>query len=138
MSVEPDAAPADIAVVQKGLRAFSVRPAIVAVAALLAGCSDDRPIDPTPAGSFSFAIFGDGPYELGEGPKFRRVIADVNRSDVQWLIHVGDIFWFPCSDEAYEERRRDLDRIVHAVIYTPGDNEWTDCHGKKQGRHDPL
>lgn len=115
-----------------------MRRALVVVAALLAGCSADRPIERTPAGSFSFAVFGDGPYEFGEGPKFRRVVDEVNRSDVEWMIHVGDIFWFPCSDDAFAERKRALDSMAHAVIYTPGDNEWTDCHGKKQGRYDPL
>ena len=111
---------------------------VLVVAASLAACGVDRPIERTPADSFSFGVFGDGPYEFGEGPKFARVLSEVSRSDVQWLIHVGDLFWYPCSDAHYTERRAQLDAVAHPVIYTPGDNEWMDCYGKREGRYEPL
>lgn len=115
-----------------------MRRALVGAAALLAACGDGPPIDATPASGFSFGVFGDGPYELGEGRKFARVLGEVNESDVQWLIHVGDLFWYPCSDEHYRMRRDALDAVRHAVVYTPGDNEWTDCYGRREGRYRPL
>ncbi len=27
---------------------------------------------------------------------------------------------------------------VDALVYTPGDNEWTDCHRSNNGKYDPL
>ena len=66
------------------------------------------------------------------------MIRDVNRTDVAWLLHVGDIFWYPCSDANYERSLKAMNSIQHAVVYTPGDNEWTDCHDKIAGRYAPL
>jgi len=112
------------------------RTALLAVA-LAATCSPPPPV-PLPPDSFAFAVFGDGPYRPWENGRFREVIRDVNRSDIAWFLHVGDLFWYPCSDEHLEERLGQLQSILHPVVYTPGDNEWTDCHGRSQGGHRPL
>lgn len=103
----------------------------------VAGCSQPAPHQ-VPAGSFAFAVFGDGPYTPQEQRRFSRVLEEVSRADVQWLLHVGDILWYPCSDAAFTNRLRDMNSIDHAVIYTPGDNEWTDCHQQRPGGYDPL
>lgn len=96
------------------------------------------PSSPLPAGSFSFGVFGDGPYHRSEEARFRRVVEDVNRSDIQWLLHVGDILWYPCADSAYSSRLAGINSVNRAVIYTPGDNEWTDCYTRQEGAYAPL
>jgi hypothetical protein len=83
-------------------------------------------------------VFGDGPYFAWEQGPYRRLLRDVERSEVQWLLHVGDILWAPCSDDLFRERRAQLDAMELAVVYTPGDNEWTDCHERRPGGYDPL
>ena len=93
---------------------------------------------PLPPGCFAFGVFGDGPYRAWEEGRFRRVIQDVDRSDIAWLLHVGDIFWYPCSDEHYDKLHATLNAIQHPVIYTPGDNEWADCHEGIEGDYPPL
>lgn len=110
------------------------------VAAALAGCSapDPAPPEPLPPNSFAFGVFGDAPYQAWEQGRYRRLLADVGRADIAWLIHVGDLFWYPCSDEAYRLRLDEMNAIPRAVFYTPGDNEWTDCHHAVPGRRDPL
>jgi hypothetical protein len=53
---------------------------------------------------------------------------------------VGDIkrSSAPCSDEAFETIR-DLFRDQSLpVLYTPGDNEWTDCHREAAGGFNPT
>jgi hypothetical protein len=70
--------------------------------------------------------------------RFKRVVSDVNESNLQWLLHVGDILWFPCSNQALEDRRDRLNSFRTAVVYTPGDNEWTDCHERIAGAFEPL
>ena len=105
----------------------------------LAGChrSALAPSPPLPPHCFSFAVFGDGPYPSWENARWKRVIEDVNASDASFFIHVGDIFWFPCSDDHYRERLADFNSIRCPVIYTPGDNEWSDCGHVISGSFEP-
>jgi hypothetical protein len=103
-----------------------MRRVIILVAAAMA-CAPAEP-RPLPPNTFAFAVFGDGPYRGTEQKRFERVIEDVNRSDVQWLLHVGDIQSGRCTDEKLSGYLRQLNTLRHPVIYTPGDNEWTDCH----------
>jgi hypothetical protein len=91
-----------------------------------AGC-DPPPPEALPADSFAFGVFGDGPYEPWENGRYRRMLADAGDADIAWLIHVGDLLGEPCPDEVYAQRARELAEPGYAVIYTPGDNEWTDC-----------
>ncbi|MGH9330519.1 MAG: hypothetical protein ACRD09_08755 [Vicinamibacterales bacterium] len=82
---------------------------------------------PNPPGAFSFAVLGDAPYYAWEDLQYRLVLQALDAHDLRWVLHIGDIFWRPCTDARY---RRSLDwfnGLRHPVIYTPGDNEWTDC-----------
>lgn len=110
---------------------------LISLAIVLAGCGPPA-AEPLPAGQIAFGVFGDGPYYSWEQGRFRRVLADMNRADLDWVYHVGDILWHPCSDAAFEHRLRQLDSVGHPVVYTPGDNEWADCHEEKPGGYDPL
>lgn len=104
---------------------------------LMAACTPPA-ADPPPDGAFAFGVYGDGPYYFWEDARHRRLLADAEASDIDWLIHVGDILWVPCSDDAFRQRRALLDSVELAVVYTPGDNEWTDCRGEIAGGYDPL
>jgi hypothetical protein len=110
---------------------------VAAAAAFAAACDPAEPA-PLPPNSFAFGVFGDGPYRSWESARFRRVIADANRADLRWFVHVGDLLWFPCSDAALSGRLARLNAIRHPVVYTPGDNEWADCHASIAGRFRPL
>lgn len=110
---------------------------LVAAAVVLASCAPQPPDPrPLPPNGFAFAVFGDGPYDFRERGRFGRLIDDVNRTDVEWFLHVGDIMWAQCSDAELASRLESLKKIRHPVIYTPGDNEWTDCH--QRGGFAPL
>jgi hypothetical protein len=111
---------------------------LVALLAMASGCSAPQEPAPLPAGCIAFGVFGDGPYRAWEEGRFRRVLRDVNRADLAWFIHVGDIFWYPCSDEHYAAELARMNSIQHPVIYTPGDNEWADCHEGIAGDYVPL
>ncbi len=103
---------------------------------VLAGCRTQP--QPDPPGSFAFAVFGDAPYAESETSLVERMIDEVNSDDLAFFVHVGDILEYPCSDSLLNERYRALQRIRVPVIYTPGDNEWTDCWRRKSGGHAPL
>src|SRR5687768_9234496 len=99
--------------------------AALGLAALLAGCWTPAP---APGGaSFSFAVFGDGPYHPIENGRARRVFAALRARPAAFVIHIGDIMWQRCTDDAYRARRALIETIGHPVVYTPGDNEWSDC-----------
>lgn len=109
----------------------------VAIAGIGVACSLPDPA-PLPPGSFAFGVFGDGPYRAWEMGRFRRVIEDANRAELQWFLHVGDILWFPCTNEEYADRLAAINSVKHPVVYTPGDNEWADCHEEIAGAFQPL
>jgi hypothetical protein len=91
--------------------------------------------------AFDFVAIGDMPYKPPEdNVRFERLIAAINALQPEFTIHVGDIKSgsSPCSDEMFAKTKRDFDSFAQPVIYTPGDNEWTDCHRKKAGEFDPL
>lgn len=105
-----------------------------------AGCGErDLPPLPTlPPGAFAFGVTGDAPYSGWEERHMGALIDDVNAGDVQWLIHVGDIFGSPCDDALYIDRRELWTAVRAPVVYTPGDNEWADCHRDGNGGYVPL
>jgi len=106
---------------------------VLFVSLCLSGC-----LAPTASpDSFTFAIIGDAPYKSREEPHFERMMERIDREDVAFTIHVGDIGagGVACSDAYYEKSLRRFERSRAPLIYTPGDNEWTDCRG---ARFDPL
>ena len=93
---------------------------------------------PNPPGTFSFAVLGDAPYDVWEEIQYRFVLESLNSHDLTWAIHVGDIFWRPCTDEHYRQTLDQFNSLRHPLIYTPGDNEWTDCWERKSGGFKPT
>jgi hypothetical protein len=97
---------------------------------------------PALAETFSFVALGDMPY--GEPaktyPRFEALIGEINRRKPAFSIHVGDIKSgsTPCSDAYFAEQLAFMNSFESALIYTPGDNEWTDCHRRDNGGFDPL
>lgn len=105
--------------------------------AAISGCQDPPapPLRPTPAGVLSFAVFGDGPYSRSEEPRVAMLFRDLEAVRPGFLLHVGDILGSACTDETYANRRAALERLSLPVVYTPGDNDWTDCW---VNAYDPL
>lgn len=90
------------------------------------------------AQGFSFVALGDLPY--GPSGPYLKLIEAINRLGPDFSIHVGDIksSATPCSDEELRRQRQHFDLYADPVVYTPGDNEWTDCHRPASGSYDPL
>lgn len=79
--------------------------------------------------SFSFVTLGDTAYYTPDDyPRYRSLIEQINHSEALFSIHVGDIWGFgPCTKENYQRQKALFNQYKNPVIYTPGDNEWTDC-----------
>jgi hypothetical protein len=92
------------------------------------------------ASAFSFIAMGDMPYKLPEDyAKVDRLIAAINAAKPAFTIHVGDVKSgsTPCTDENLKKAFDQLSTLEQPLMYTIGDNEWTDCHRKKAGSFDP-
>ena len=87
---------------------------------------------------FQFAAIGDVPYT--SAAQLDGLVERINKLPVKFTIHVGDIKSGStlCSDETFEAVKRQFMSFEAPLIYTPGDNEWTDCHRKNNGPYDPL
>ena len=91
---------------------------------------------------FSFVALGDLPYgqsAQGHAP-YKSLIAAINRERPGFSIHIGDFKSGStlCSDEESRIQLGFFGLFDSALVYTPGDNEWTDCHRANNGGHDPL
>jgi hypothetical protein len=68
------------------------------------------------------------------------LIQEINRQRPQFSIFVGDTKsgGSPCSDDYLRRIHDSFKRFDRPLIYTPGDNEWTDCHRLNAGAYDPI
>jgi len=97
--------------------------------------------------SLTVAVFGDWPYNTILLNSAHLLLDSVNAdSKVRLVIHVGDIHSgsMPCTgagldpipagaNPEWNKGIFDLFEQFHApLVYTPGDNEWTDCHKTKE------
>jgi hypothetical protein len=98
-------------------------------------------------GAFTLAVFGDEPYGTVQGDHVQfdatpAFIDSMNADpDVGTVIQLGDIHsgkqW--CT-QPYDQSIYDMwTRFADPLVYTPGDNEWTDCHkvARGGGKYDP-
>lgn len=93
------------------------------------------------AGHYSFAVIGDLPYGPAEIAAFPGKVDRINAdSDLAFTVHVGDTKNGSslCTDEYNDFIKGEFDRFATPLVYTPGDNEWTDCHRPAAGQYDPL
>ncbi|WP_020145943.1 metallophosphoesterase [Terracoccus sp. 273MFTsu3.1] len=126
---------------------FSRTPALAAVAAALvvlpaatAASAADVP-GQDKDGHYRFAVIGDVPYGDAQVAAFPTWVDQINATpDLSFTIHVGDIKngSSRCTNEYFSMIRTQFDRFTTPLVYTPGDNEWTDCHRTNNGTYDPL
>ena len=123
----------------KRLLAASVLSAAFAVPAFAA--------DNAPTAALTVAVFGDWPYNDLLLANSNLLVSSVNADRaVRTVIHVGDIHSGsqPCTSAGIlppiaasnpgwnQAVFQAFQKFNAPVVYTPGDNEWTDCHKSKE------
>jgi hypothetical protein len=112
-----------------------------ALTALPAYAGNGSPINTGSANALTLAVYGDAPYgtsptDTSETDATPAFISSINADpQVDLVMHVGDIH----SGKQYctEDYDRTISNLWSAykdpLVYTPGDNEWTDCHKVAEG-----
>jgi hypothetical protein len=93
-----------------------------------------------PLPTATYAIIGDTPYGDAQIAHFPQDIAQLNADpDVSLVLHVGDIKngSSRCDTSYFQRIRAEFDTFADPLVYTPGDNEWTDCHRANNGGYVP-
>jgi hypothetical protein len=121
------------------IRNFTI-PSLSLLALILAGCGGGDAPALTVSRSV-LAVLGDMPYgasptdtvEFDASPAY--ITAINGDKDVSMVLHTGDIH----SGKQYCTQAYDTSiysqwaAFKAPLVYTPGDNEWADCHKKKEG-----
>lgn len=87
-------------------------------------------VSPLFSATFDLALIGDTPYTpQQETNLFPNMIEDLNAAELAFVVHNGDIKsgGTACTDDVFLARAKQFASFKHPLIYTPGDNEWTDC-----------
>jgi len=112
-----------------------------ALVANSAGAGNGTPINTGSANTLTLAVFGDWPYSsllLNAAP----LLLDSINSDpkVRLVMHVGDIHSgsMLCTLQWNLQIHDLFQQFKDPLVYTPGDNEWTDCHRPAEGNQNPL
>jgi hypothetical protein len=89
-------------------------------------------------GPIRFGIWGDTPYTGREVQATLPLIEQMNDSDLDLSIFVGDLFGSVCEDGLYATSVDRFNSFEAPLVYVPGDNEWTDCNETAGTKKDPI
>jgi len=105
------------------LQAFAV-PLLAAVAIGCAKANEEYGHDP-----YIIGLWGDLPYSVAQAEGVIRLIEDMNAQNLAFSVHDGDLKsgGSECTDAVYTSALGYFNSLKAPAMFTPGDNDWTDC-----------
>ena len=99
--------------------------------------------------TYAIGLWGDLPYSDAQATVgVPNLIADMNKQDLAFTAHDGDLKAgngtagsttpTTCSDALYTQALGYFDSLRAPAVFTPGDNDWTDCDRPKNGGFNSL
>jgi hypothetical protein len=90
--------------------------------------------------TLTLAVIGDTPYDDAQLAAFPKLVRAINADRaVRTVVHLGDMkSGQPCTDAFFSARRDLYDTFKDPFVFTPGDNDWTDCHRSQFGAFVPT
>ena len=93
---------------------------------------------------YAIGLWGDLPYsDVQALTGVPNLIADMNDSDIEFSVHDGDlkagngtpgsVTPTTCSDALYVQALNYFNSLNKPAVFTPGDNDWTDCDRPSNG-----
>ncbi len=105
---------------------------LLALAVVASVPVESPPAAPPTTPPFSFIAIGCMPYARlpDTDATYGRVLGEITRHAPVFAVHLGDILGGEelCTDELLDRRLHEFDSVATALVFTPGDNEWTDVH----------
>ena len=87
--------------------------------------------------AYAIGLWGDLPYSSVQASVgVPNLIADMNSQKLAFTVHDGDLKQgsnSPCDDALYINSLGYLNSLESAAMFTPGDNDWTDCDRANNG-----
>jgi hypothetical protein len=92
--------------------------------------------------SYAIGLWGDMPYsDLQASVGVPNLIADMNAQRLEFTVHDGDLKAGSnslCDDKLYHQALGYFDALKAPAMFTPGDNDWTDCDRPSNGGFNSL
>lgn len=89
--------------------------------------------------SYSIGLWGDLPYSSAQAVGVDALIADMNSQRLSFTVHDGDLKAGStrCDDVVYTNALAYFNALKAPAMFTPGDNDWTDCDRTSAGAYSP-
>jgi len=108
------------------------------------GRDDDRDDEREGRSEYAIGLWGDLPYsDLQATTGVPNLIADMNKQQLAFTVHNGDLKGgnsipnsstpTTCSDALYVQALGYFNSLKAPAMFTPGDNDWTDCDRPSNG-----
>jgi hypothetical protein len=115
--------------------------ALIASAALVAAvATGDEGKKNNKTFEYAIGLWGDLAYSPEQAQAVPNVIADMNNSEIDFSVHDGDLKagGTRCDDVIYTQALGFLNSLRKPAMFTPGDNDWTDCDRTSAGGYNTL
>ena len=112
--------------------------AALTAAALTAGFAGADDDERERGDSYAIGLWGDVPYSDNQVTVgVPNLVRDMNRERLAFTVHDGDIKSGSsrCDNVVYAQAEAFLNALRAPAMYTPGDNEWTDCDRVNNGAY---
>ena len=107
-----------------------------------AGWNDRHDDDDDERGAYSIGLWGDLPYSPAQATVgVPNLIADMNAERLKFTVHDGDLKQGSnslCDDNLYWQSLAFFNSLRAPAVFTPGDNDWTDCDRPSNGGFNSL
>jgi hypothetical protein len=121
---------------------------LIAMAPIGAATADDDRDYDGDRDSYAIGLWGDLPYSDAQAAGVPALIADMNSQRLKFTVHdgdlkagngiVGSITPTTCTNDLYAQALSYFNALNAPAMFTPGDNDWTDCDRAKNGSYNSL
>ena len=89
---------------------------------------------------YAVGLWGDLPYSPDQAAAIPNLIADMNAAEIEFSVNDGDLKagGTRCDDPVYTAALGYFNTLKKPAMFTPGDNDWTDCDRTSAGGYNTL